>query len=106
VISRLICKLEWRDVLPDEEKPTLEGAVARVRKVRMDEDLVREDDPPSESTLLLEGFAARYKLLRNGWRQITALHIPGDFVDPHSLVPHRGGSPDRQFDCRWRAKGV
>jgi hypothetical protein len=45
-------------------------------------------------------------LLRNGRRQITALHIPGDLVDLHSLVRRRGGSPERQFDWRWRARGV
>jgi CRP-like cAMP-binding protein len=86
VISRLIRKLERRDVLSGEEKQALKSAVARVKEARMDEDLVREGDRPSESTLLLEGFAARYKLLRNGRRQITALHIPGDFVDLHSFL--------------------
>jgi CRP-like cAMP-binding protein len=52
----------------------------------VDGDLVREGDRPTESSLLLDGFAARYKLLRNGRRQITALHIPGDFVDLHSFL--------------------
>jgi CRP-like cAMP-binding protein len=86
VISPLIRKLERRDVLSDEEKQILGGAVARVKEARMDKDLVREDDRSTESTLLLEGFAARYKLLRNGRRQLTALHIPGDFVDLHSFL--------------------
>jgi CRP-like cAMP-binding protein len=86
VISRLIRKLERRDILSDEEKQVLAGAVARVKEIRMDEDLVRDGDRPTESTLLLEGIAARYKLLRNGRRQITALHIPGDFVDLHSFL--------------------
>jgi CRP-like cAMP-binding protein len=86
VISRLIRKLERRDTLSDEEKQVLEGAVAWVKEARLDEDLVREGERPSESSLLLEGFAARYKLLRNGKRQITALHIPGDFVDLHSFL--------------------
>jgi CRP-like cAMP-binding protein len=86
VISRLIRKLERRDVLSDEEKQVLAGAVARVKEIRMDEDLVRDGDRPTESTLLLEGIAARYKLLRNGRRQITALHISGDFVDLHSFL--------------------
>jgi CRP-like cAMP-binding protein len=86
VISPLIRKLERRDGLSDEEKQALAGAVARVKQARMDEDLMREGDRPSESTLLFEGFAARYKLLRNGRRQITALHIPGDFVDLHSFL--------------------
>jgi CRP-like cAMP-binding protein len=86
VISRLIRKLERRDVLLDEERQVLEGAVTRVKEARMDEDLVRDGERPSESTLLLEGFAARYKLLQNGRRQITALHIPGDFIDLHSFL--------------------
>lgn len=34
-----------------------------------------------QQTLLSEGFAARYRLLDNGRRQITAIHVPGDFID-------------------------
>jgi CRP-like cAMP-binding protein len=95
VVSPLLRKLERRDVLSDEEKQVLEGAVARAKEARMDKDLMREGERPSEGTFLLEGFAARYKLLRNDRHQITALHIPGDFVDLHSLVRRRGGSPER-----------
>lgn len=86
VISFLIRKLEQRDILSDEEKQALEGALARVKGFGADEDMVREGDRPSESILLLEGFAARYKLLSNGKRQITAIHVPGDFVDLHSFL--------------------
>ncbi len=64
----------------------LEGAVVRSRLVNKGEDILREGDRPAESALLLEGFAARYNLLRNGKRQITALHVPGDFVDLHSFL--------------------
>jgi CRP-like cAMP-binding protein len=53
VISPLIRKLERRDVLSDEEKQILGGAVARVKEAQMDKDLVREDDRSTESTLLL-----------------------------------------------------
>jgi CRP-like cAMP-binding protein len=86
VISLLIRKLERRDVMSDEEKQALENAAGRVREVPADDDMAREGDRPTESTLLLEGFAARYKLLRNGKRQITAIHVPGDFVDLHSFL--------------------
>ena len=86
MISFLIRKLEQRDILSDEEKQALEDALARVKEFRADEDMVREGDRPSESILLLEGFAARYKLLSNGKRQITAIHVPGDFVDLHSFL--------------------
>ena len=84
--TRLIRKLEHFDRLSDEERQLLEGAVIRSRVVNKGEDIVREGDRPTESTLLLEGFAARYNLRRNGKRQITALHIPGDFVDLHSFL--------------------
>lgn len=63
----------------------LEDAVARTVAFRPDEDMVREGDRPTESKLLLEGFAARYKLLASGKRQITHIHVSGDFVDLHSF---------------------
>ncbi len=64
----------------------LEGAIARTVTYRADEDMVREGDRPTESKLLLEGFAARYKILHNGKRQITGIHVVGDFVDLHSFT--------------------
>jgi CRP-like cAMP-binding protein len=48
--------------------------------------MVREGDRPSESTVLITGLAARYNVLKNGKRQITALHVPGDFVDLHGFL--------------------
>ncbi|MBM1171963.1 Crp/Fnr family transcriptional regulator [Microvirga arabica] len=84
--NRLIRKLENFDRLSDEEKWFLEGALVRPRVVNKGEDIIREGERPTESTVLLEGFAARYSLLRNGKRQITGLHVPGDFVDLHSFL--------------------
>jgi CRP-like cAMP-binding protein len=85
----LIRKLEQRDRLSDEEKRILDEAVVRIKDFAVDEDLVREGDRPTESILLLEGFAARYKGLADGRRQITAIHVAGDFVDLHSFLLHR-----------------
>lgn len=86
MVNPLILKLEQRDRLSEDEKSVLQNAIARVRVVAADEDIVREGDRPNESSLLLDGFAARYKILSNGRRQITAVHIPGDFVDLHSFL--------------------
>ena len=86
MISSLIRKLERRDIMSDEEKQALENAVERTKEVRVDDDIVCEGDRPTDSTLLLEGFAARYKILSNGKRRITAIHVPGDFVDLHSFL--------------------
>jgi len=82
----LIRKLEQRDVLSDEEKDVLRHSFARTHAYRAREDFVREGDRPKESCLVLEGFAARYKLVPDGGRQITAIHIAGDFVDLHSFL--------------------
>ncbi len=82
----LILKLQHRDALSDEEREVLTNAVARVRDVPADEDIVREGDRPTDSCLLLEGFAARYRVLSDGRRQITAVHVMGDFVDLHSFL--------------------
>ncbi len=86
MIYPLVLKLERHDLLSPDEKRVLESAVSRSREFRADEDIVREASRPTESHLLLEGFAARYKILMNGRRQITALHLPGDFVDLHSYL--------------------
>ena len=84
--AALIRKLEHYDCISDAERRLLEGAVVRQRAVAKGEDLVREGDRPAESLFLITGFAARYNLLRKGKRQITALHVPGDFVDLHSFL--------------------
>ena len=39
-----------------------------------------------ESSLLLDGYAARYKIVSNGRRQISAIHVAGDFIDLHSFL--------------------
>ena len=35
---------------------------------------------------MLSGFSARYHILHDGKRQLTALHLTGDFLDLHSLL--------------------
>ncbi|MCG7392811.1 Crp/Fnr family transcriptional regulator [Microvirga sp. ACRRW] len=84
--NSLVLKLEQRDTLSDAEKRVLESAIARIRVVEADEDIVHEGERPSESSLLLDGYAARYKIFSNGRRQITSIHVPGDFVDLHSFL--------------------
>jgi CRP-like cAMP-binding protein len=86
MVSPLIRKLEQRDRVSDEEKQVLENLIAKVREVGADEDIIKEGDRPGESCLLLEGFAARYKVLSTGRRQITDFHVVGDFVDLHSFL--------------------
>ena len=85
-IAALIAKLEQRDHLSDEERAALAAIAVMGRHVTAGSDIVREGDSPKDCTLLLSGFAARYNALSDGRRQITAVHIKGDFVDLHSLL--------------------
>lgn len=84
--ASLVLRLEARDDLSAEERQTIESMFTEVRLVRAGDDIVRDRDRPSHSTLVVNGVAARYKVLKEGERQITALHLPGDFVDLHSFL--------------------
>ena len=86
LIIRLICNIERRDELSLEERETLASTISTVRSVPAGTVLVRSHTAVSESTLLLEGLVARQYDMETGKREITALHVPGDFLDLHSLT--------------------
>ena len=81
----LIRKLESTFVLSDDEKAALENMPMHVQDLRADQDIVREGDRPSRSCLVLDGYAATYKMTGDGKRQIMDFHIPGDIPDLQSL---------------------
>ncbi|USI72088.1 Crp/Fnr family transcriptional regulator [Sphingomonas morindae] len=60
----------------------------RVRRTPARADIVREGDAPGDLRLLLSGWAARYKMLDDGRRQIVGLLLPGDLFDLHMTVLH------------------
>lgn len=84
--SFLINMLERHDRISDEERQAIIALPARMRSFASGEELVSEDSRPEEACLIVEGFAARAQYLANGKRQISAVHIPGDFVDLHSML--------------------
>lgn len=86
MIERLIRKLDRRDSLTDAERKALVDSVSEVREYRPHEIVVREGVEQDTSNLLLEGYLCRFKDLRDGRRQIVALHVPGDFADLHSFL--------------------
>ncbi len=79
-------KLEQRDALTTSEHEALRAAAGQEADYPANTDLVSEGDRPEVSTLVVSGYTMRYRVLSNGQRQITAIHIPGDFVDLHSFV--------------------
>lgn len=89
MIERHLMKLRARDEVTPEEEAAIRAIVGEPRQVRADTRLVKAGELLSESTMLLEGIACRYKDLRGGERQITELHVAGDFVDLHSFTLKR-----------------
>jgi CRP-like cAMP-binding protein len=63
--------------------------VLEVRDVAPKSTLIRAGQRLTTSTLLLEGLMCRYKDLSDGQRQISELHVAGDFVDLHSFTLKR-----------------
>ena len=85
MIESLIANLRARDVVSSHEAQLLSSIIVRQRWIAADEDLVKEGSRPTYSILLVDGIAARYKFVEDGKRQITALHVSGDFVDLHAF---------------------
>ena len=79
-------KIQLRDELGPEEKRAIAAAGGEFLRFAPGEDLVTEGDRPSRSMLVTTGFTCRYRQLADGQRQLTAIHIPGDFVDLHSFL--------------------
>lgn len=89
LIDALIRSLTRRDALPDRERAALAEAVGDVRVHPQGDTLIRAHTLIDRSTLLLQGMLGRTFHLADGQQQIVALHVPGDFVDLHSLLLKR-----------------
>lgn len=80
--------LQARGAVSVEDAETVRDLTRTQVDVESGQDIVSQGARPTSSCLMISGFSARYTLLPNGSRQITAIHVPGDFVDLHSLFLH------------------
>lgn len=62
---------------------------SNMRQVEAKRDIISEGDKPEHVHVILEGWAARYKVLPDGSRQIVAFLVPGDFCDLHVTILRR-----------------
>lgn len=86
MVAPLIAKLETRAALSAEDRDDLMALYSDAREIGARRSIIREGERPDHVHLLIEGWAARYKLLPDGARQITAFLIPGDFCDLHVTI--------------------
>lgn len=89
MIERHLLKLRLRDTIGVEEEAALRGTIVDTIVHPAGRTIVRAGEELNYSTLLLDGLLGRYKDLKNGQRQITHVHVPGDFADLHSFTLKR-----------------
>jgi CRP-like cAMP-binding protein len=72
--------LNWVPLDDDDQRAILTLPHA-IKRLTIGQYVVREGDLPTHSCLVVEGFAMRHKIVGNGGRQITNIHMAGDMVD-------------------------
>ncbi|MET3710236.1 CRP-like cAMP-binding protein [Sphingomonas trueperi] len=82
-------KLRLRDEISAAEEAALRGTIVDTVTHPAGRTIVRSGEELNFSTLVLDGFIGRYKDLKNGTRQITHVHVPGDFADLHGFTLKR-----------------
>lgn len=89
MISVHLKKLRRRTEISQEEERAIRDAVSETRQVAADQILIRSGQPLTSSLMLLNGWIARGKDLAGGERQVTELHVAGDFADLHGYTLKR-----------------
>ena len=89
MIETHLKKLRIRDEISAEEERAIREMFTDVRDVPADRVVIRRGQELKESLLLVEGWAARTKDLRDGGRQISELQFSGDFTDLHAFTLKR-----------------
>jgi CRP-like cAMP-binding protein len=79
-------RLRKRAEISAEEERAIRNVVAETRTFPADEVVVRSGEEQTSSFILCEGWMARSKDLQSGERQMTELHVAGDFPDLHSFT--------------------
>lgn len=89
MIERHLLKLRLRDTISAEEEAAIRGTILDTVVHPAGRTIVRAGEELNYSTLLLDGLLGRYKDLKNGQRQITHVHVAGDFADLHGFTLKR-----------------
>lgn len=88
-VDRLLLRLRRRDDVSADEEARLRSIIGPPEMVPARRGIIREGERLKRSMLLVEGLVGRYKDMRDGQRQITELHVAGDFPDLHGFVLKR-----------------
>lgn len=79
-------RLTSRSVLTEREQQAVLDLSGQAEQVHSNRDFVPLGDRVDHSCLVVAGIVGRFDQNGQGTRQITAMHIPGDICDLHSVV--------------------
>jgi CRP-like cAMP-binding protein len=79
-------RLTSRSVLTDEEQQAVLNLCGHAEQVQSNRDFVPLGTRVDHACLVVAGIVGRFDQSSEGARQITAMHVPGDMCDLHSVV--------------------
>ena len=85
-LQRFLDRLNGRSLLTQQEQKAVLGLGGHAVQIRSNRDFVRLGERTEYASLVVAGFVGRFDQNSEGLRQITAVHIPGDVADLHSVV--------------------
>ena len=89
MLSVHLKQLRRRSAISAAEEAAVRGLVSETRRIPADEIVVRGGEYLESAVVLIDGWLARSKDLPGGERQVTELHIAGDFADLHGFTLKR-----------------
>jgi CRP-like cAMP-binding protein len=87
--AQLFRKLGRLAKLATADREAIRALPFKVEAVARNATLVREGDQITHCCILIEGYACRHKVAKNGGRQIVSFHLPGDLLDLQHLFLSR-----------------
>jgi CRP-like cAMP-binding protein len=90
-LQLFVKRLVSRSILTDAEIAAILGLTGHCKPVAAHVDFVRLGEHVDHACLVVDGLVGRFGQTRDGIRQITCLHIPGDMADLPSVVSPRSG---------------
>jgi CRP-like cAMP-binding protein len=86
--EKMVRRLERYTPLPEADRQVLCNLPHTLRTLPASAHVIRDGDQARHCSLLLSGFAHRYKLTGQGGRQIISLHMAGEFLDLQNSFLH------------------
>jgi CRP-like cAMP-binding protein len=85
-LKMFLNRLTSRSVLTSEEQQAVLDLPCHAEHVQPNRDLVKRGDRPVDACLVVAGLVGRFGQNKDGSRQITAIHFPGDIADLYSVM--------------------